>query len=210
MAAAVSADLHRGVRRSCVRAELGATRWGPVVGSAAGALTLAILDLTVWRGGPGSLLAWLAAALGGAAAALALDQPAGSVTDAAPCPARGRLAARLLVAVAAGGCWAVFAVLVVGGVPPGVPVSWVAVCAVGAGLILLGPAVAVLVGGPENREPGSLAASVVVSVVIGLTVVPLPLELDPFDVATAGGAATVSWGCVALASVTVLARSTRP
>ncbi|MET1059226.1 MAG: hypothetical protein ABWX84_06495, partial [Nocardioides sp.] len=198
MAVAVSARPHPGTDRSAVHAELGAVRWGPVAGAGAGAVALALLDLTVWSGGPGSLLTWLSAALTGAAAALALDRPAAAVTDAAPYPSGRRLAARLLVAAGGGACWAAYAALVVGGRPPGVPVSWGAVTTAGLGLLLLAPAVAVLLAGPDNPEPGSLAGSLGVLVVVGLMTVPLPRDLDPFDVSGMGSDATLVWGAVVL------------
>ena len=205
MATAVSAPAHRGVGRSAVRAELGAVRWAPVAGAGAGCAALAVLDLTVWRGGPGSLPAWLSAALGAAAAALALDQPAAAVTDAVPYAYGRRLAARLVVVAFGAACWAGYAALVVRGQPPGVTISWGAVTTAGVGLLLLGPALAVLLGGPDNPEPGSLAGSIVVLTVVGLTIVPLPRGLDAFDVSTMKGDAPLVWGFVALASVLVLA-----
>jgi hypothetical protein len=180
-----------------------------VAGAAAGAATLAALDLTAWRDGPGSLLTWLSAALLGAAGALALDQPARAVTDAAPYSSARRLAARLLVAAGAVLCWAGYSGLVVRGEPAGASRSWTALAVAGTGLVLLGPALAVLLGGPDNREPGSLAGSLVVAVVVGLLVVRLPGGAAPFDVSAAGGDATVIWGGVALLSAVVLARAGR-
>lgn len=210
MAAAVVTPARPGVGRPAVRADLGAIRWGPVAGAGAGAAALALLDLTVWPGGPGSLLTWLSAALASTAAALALDQPAAAVTDAAPYPFGRRLAARLLVAAVAVACWVGYAGLVVSGQPSGVTVSWGAVTTAGVGLLLLGPAVAVLLAGPDNREPGSLAGSLVVLAVVGLTTVPLPRGLTPFDVSTLESDATLVWGTVGLLSVSVLTWAARP
>ncbi len=209
MASAVSTRLHPTVGHPAVRAELGAIRWGPVAGTGAAAVTLALLDLSMWRGGPGSLLTWLSAALAATAAALALDQPAAAVTDAAPYPFRRRLAARLLVAAVAGACWAGYAGLVVSGQPSGVSVSWGAVTTAGFGLLLLAPALAVLLGGPDNREPGSLAGSLVVLVVVGLMTIPLPRELDPFDVSAIDADATLVWSAVILLSASVLTWAAR-
>jgi hypothetical protein len=87
--------------------------------------------------------------------------------------------------------------------------SWTAVATAGLGLVLLGPAVAVLLAGPDNREPGSLAASLLVSVVVGLMVVPLPWDLAPFDVSAATGGATMAWGAVAVCSAVVLVWAAR-
>lgn len=195
-----------GVCRSAARAELGAVRWGPAVGAAAGAAALAGLDLTVWREGPGSPLAWLSAALLASAAALALDQPAGAVTEAAPYALGRRLAARLLVAGIAVVGWAGYAGLVAQSAPS---VSWPALAVAGSGLVLTGPALAVLLGGPDNREPGSLAASLLVAVVVGLMVVPLPAGLRPFDVSGTSGGGVLVWAAVAASAVAVLARAAR-
>lgn len=210
MAVAVRPAPQPGIDRSAVRAELGAIRWGPVAGAGVAAAALAMLDLTVWRGGPGSLLTWLSAALAATAAALALDQPAAAVTAAAPYSGNRRLAARLLVAAAAGACWAGYAGLVASDQPSGVTVSWGAVTTAGVGLILLGPAVAVLLAGPDSREPGSLAGSLVVAVVIGLMTVSLPHDLHPLDVSDIGSDATRVWGAVTILSVSVLAWAQRP
>jgi len=209
VATALSTRPHAGVDRSAVRAELGAVRWGPVAGAAGGAAVLALLDLTVWRGGPGSLLTWLCAALAATAAALALDRPAAAVTEAAPYSPRRRLAARLLVGLCAGACWAGYAALVADDHDPASTVSWGALTTAGVGLLLLGPAAALLLTGPDNREPGSLAGALVVAFVIGLMVGPLPREVRPFDVSTLGGDATLLWGAVSLISVSVLARVAR-
>lgn len=209
MAAAVSTRTHPGADRSAVRAELGAVRWAPVAGAGAGAAALALLDLAVWRDGPGSLLTWLSAALAATAAALALDQPAAGVTDVVPYSRARRLTARLLVVVVAVACWAAYAGLVVGDEPSGVTVSWGAVTAAGLGLILLGPALAAILARPDNREPGSLAGSLVVLAVVGLVTVQLPGDLDPFDVSTLGSDATLVWGVVAGASGLVLAWAAR-
>jgi hypothetical protein len=209
MAAAVSTTSRPGVGRSAAGAELGAVRWGPIAGAGAGAVALSVLDLTLWRDGPGSALTWLAAALGAAAAALALDQPAAAVTDAAPHPLRTRLALRLLVAAFGGCCWAGYAALVVHGAPTGVTVSWIALTTAGTGLLLLGPAAAVLLARADNLEPGSLAGSFVVVLVVGLMTVPLPRGLNPFDVSAVGSDATMSWGAVALTSTAILVWAAR-
>ena len=67
---------------STIRAELRAVHWSPVVGGLAAAAGLAVLDLTVWPGGPGSQLLWLVAGLLGGSVAVALDDPAATLTRA--------------------------------------------------------------------------------------------------------------------------------
>ncbi len=57
-------------------------------------------------------------------------------------------------------------------------------------------------------EPG-LVASVLVAVVIGLFVVPLPRGFQPLQVADAWSNATLVWGVVAVVSAGVLVRASR-
>jgi hypothetical protein len=189
--------------------ELQAIRWGPVAGSVAAATMLAILDLTVWAGGPGSVLTWLCAALLGGAGALAFDQPAGSVTDAAPYPVGLRVASRLLVTVGGGVGWCAYAWAVSDGQPQGAFVSSTALTVIGEALLLAGPAAALVLSGPDNRDPGALVASGLVAAVVGLLVLPLPGGLAPLDVADAWNRATVLWTLVAIASGAVIVQSSR-
>src|SRR3954451_19774060 len=209
MAPEVTVGVGRGVRRPGLLIELGAIRWGPVAGASAAATLLAVLDLTVWPRGPGSMLTWLCAALLGGAAALAFDQPASSVTQATPYPAGLRIASRLLVVAGGGVGWSAYAWTVADGQPQSVSVSWTALTLVGAGLLLIGPAASLVLSGPDNRDPGALVASVLVAIVIGLLVVPLPGDVDPFDVADAWTKATAIWGVVAVACAAVLMQSSR-
>lgn len=208
MAAALTAPGRgRALRLHGMLAELCAIRWGPVAASVAVATLLAILDLTVWTGGPGSMLTWLCAALLGGAGALAFDQPAGSVTDAAPYPLELRVAGRLLVTVAGGLGWSAYAWAVSHGQPQGAFVSWTALTLIGEALLLAGPAAAVVLSRPDSRDPGALVASVLVAIVVGLLVLPLPGGLVPLDVADAWNTTTVLWSIVAIAAATAIVHS---
>lgn len=209
MAAQVTAGLHLDVRRSGVVMELAAISWGPIAGAVAVATFLAIVDLTVWAGGPGSMLTWVCAALLGGAAALAFDEPAGAVAQAAPYPAGLRISCRLLVAACGGLGWFGYAWAVSAGQPRGTTVSWSALATTGVALLLAGPASALALSGSGNRDSGGLIASVLVAVVIGLLVVPLPRGFEPLHVADAWSHATLVWVLVAVVSAAVLVRASR-
>ena len=193
-----------------IHAELRAVRWSPVAGGLAAATGLAVLDLTIWPGGPGSQLVWLVAGLLGGSVAVALDDPAVTLTGAVPTPRWRRTTIRLLVGVAALTGWTVYVVRVVGETStPADPVSWAALVLIGTALVLATAGPAAALGRSRAGEPGSVVASTAVVSVLGLMVLPLPGDVAAYDVSepwtdatalwtvlgTAGGAALV-WGVV--------------
>ena len=179
---------------TAVRAELGAVRWGPVAGGLAAAAGLAVLDLTIWPGGPGSQLLWLVAGLLGGSVAVALDDPAATLTRAVPTRAWWRTAIRLLVAVGALAAWSAYVARVADAVSvPGAPVSWLALVLIGTALVLAAAGPAAALGRCGAGEPGSVVASMAVVFVLGLMILPLPRDLAAYDVSERWTDATASW-----------------
>jgi hypothetical protein len=175
-------------------AELRAVRWGPVAGGLAAAVGLAVLDLTIWPGGPGSQLLWLVAGLLGASVATALDDPAATITGALPTPRWWRAAIRLLVAVGALVAWSAYVARVADAVSaPGEPVSWIALVLIGTALVLVTAGPAAALGRSGTGEPGSVVASMAVVSVLGLMILPLPLDIAAYDISERWTDATALW-----------------
>lgn len=182
------------------RAELESVRWGPVVVTSLTAAALVALDLTVWPRGPGSELTWLVAGLLGGSAALALDDPAATVTRAVPVGVPLRTAIRLGVAAVAVAAWCGYAARVVAAVrADGGTVSWPALALVGVSLVCASTGAAAALG--AGGEPGAVVAGAAVLVALGLMVVPLPWSVAPYDVGSAGTRETVLWLGVAALGV---------
>ncbi len=182
---------------STLLAELRAVHWSPVVGGLAAAAGLAALDLTIWPGGPGSELLWLVASLLAGAVAVALDDPAATLTRALPTRQWWRTAARLLVAVGALAAWSGYVARVAAAsAPTGAAVSWLALVLVGAALVLAVAGPAAASGRALAGEPGSLVASSAVVVVLGLLILPLPGDLAVYDVSERWNDTTASWTVV--------------
>jgi hypothetical protein len=188
-----------------VRAELGAVPWGPVTVGLAAATGLAVLDLTVWPSGPGSQLLWLVPGLLGGSVAVALDDPAATLTRATPTPRRWRTAIRLLVAVAAVGGWSAYVARVVDATSsPGEPASWLALVLIGTALVLAAAGTAAALGRAGTGEPGSVVASMAVVSVLGLMILPLPRDLAPYDVSERWTDSTTLWTVVGTIGVAAL------
>ena len=154
-----------------------------------------MLDLTIWPGGPGSQLLWLVAALLGGSVAIALDDPAATVTDAVPTPATGggsRSGCWSAAGALAG--WSAYAARVADAVSvPGAPVSWLALVLIGTALVLVAAGPAAALGRSGAGEPGSVVASMAVVFVLGLMILPLPRDFAAYDVSERWTDATASW-----------------
>jgi hypothetical protein len=189
-----------------LRAELGAVRWAPVVGGLAAATGLAVLDLTVWPGGPASQLLWLVAGLLGGSVAVALDDPTVTLTRAVPTSRGWRAAIRLLVAVGAVTGWGAYAARVADEVSaPAQSVSWIALVLIGTGLVLSAAGAAAALGRSGAGEPGSVVASIAVVSVLGLMILPLPRDVAPYDVSERWTDATRLWSAVGALGLAALA-----
>lgn len=179
---------------STIFAELRAVPWSPVVGGLAVAVALAVLDLTIWPGGPGSPLLWLLAGQLAGSVALALDDPAATLTRAMPTPRRWRTAIRLLVALGALAAWSGYAARVADTTSlPGDPVSWLALVLIGVALVLAAAGAAAALGRALAGEPGSVVASIAVVLVLGLMILPLPGGLSAYDVSQRWSDTTALW-----------------
>lgn len=197
------------VTRAAVLAELAAVRWSPIAGAIGAAAVLAALDLAVWPGGPLALLAWLSAAMLGGAAALTLDEPRHDPSLAVPTSRRLRTAARLLLPMLAFGAWLAYA----GGVTAAIrreggTVSWAALAVVGIAAVVAAASAAAVLRRAGHAEPGGVVASSAVAIALGLTLVPLPGRLHPYDVSALNGS-SVLWVAVAGLSLAGLWWSTR-
>ena len=176
------------------RAELGAVPWGPVTAGLAAGTGLAVLDLTVWPGGPGSQVLWLVAGLLGGSVAIALDDPTATITGAVPTPRRRRAAIRLLTAVVALAVWGGYVARATDLVStPGDPVSWLALVLIGTSLALAAAGSAAALGRAGAGEPGSVVESLAVVLVLGLMILPLPRDLAPYDVSGRWTDSTALW-----------------
>ena len=191
---------------STIRAELRAVRWSPVAGGLAAAAGLAALDLTIWPGGPGSQLLWLVAGLLGGSVAVALDDPAATLTRAMPTRQWRRTAIRLVVAVVALAEWSGYVARVADATSlPGEPVSWLALVLIGTALVLATAGPAAALGRARAGEPGSVVASVAVVLVLGLMILPLPRDLAPYDVSERWSDATALWTVLGVIGAAALA-----
>ncbi len=197
------------VARAAVLAELRTIRWSPVVGALLAAGALAVLDLTVWAGGPLTFLTWLSAAILGGGAALALDEAPYALGGEPPTSRRVRTVVRLLPPLLGIAGWVAYSwrasalVEAEGGV-----VSWTTLSTVGAGSVIAAAACASLLGRTGHEEPGGLIACSAVAVAVGLALVPLPDGLDPRDVSSLN-ATTGLWAAVAGVSAVGLWWGTR-
>lgn len=183
-------------RLTAVRAELRAMRWSPVLGAVLLAGALMVLDVTVWPNGPGTALAWLAAALLGGGACLALDDPSGDLTDTSPTTRRCRTGARgvaVLVPALAG--WTAYTGVVAR--ETGGSASWPALVLIGAALALAGFTSGALMRRAGTAEPGAVVAPGLLALVLGLMLVPLPGDLYPYDTSATWTDATVLWTVLA-------------
>lgn len=178
---------------SIILAELRAVHWRSVVGGVAAAAALAVLDLTIWPGRPGSQLLWLVASLLAGSVAVALDDPAATLTRAMPTRRRWRTAIRLLVAVGALTAWSGYVAQVAAASLPGEPASWLALVLIGATVVLASAGAAAALGRALGGEPGSVVASVAVVLVLGLMILPLPRDLAAYDVSERWSDATALW-----------------
>lgn len=179
---------------STIRAELRAVPWSPVTGGLAAAAGLAVLDLTIWPGGPGSQLLWLVAGLLGGSVAVALDDPAATLTRAVPTPRWRRTAIRSLIAVGALVAWSAYVARVADATAaPGEPVSWPALVFIGTAVVLATAGPAAALGRSGATEPGSIAASMAVVCVLGLMILPLPRDIAAYDVSERWTDATALW-----------------
>ena len=185
-----------------VRAELGAVPWGPVTVGLAAATGLAVLDLTVWPGGPGSQLLWLVAGLLGGSVAVALDDPVATLTRATPTPRWWRTAIRLLVAVGALVAWGGYVARVADATS--LPVSWLALALIGTALVLVAAGTAAALGRAGTGEPGSVVASMAVVIVLGLMILPLPGDLAPYDASGRWTDSTAMWAVVGVIGAAAL------
>jgi hypothetical protein len=177
-----------------------------VAGGLFASAALAVLDLTIWPGGPGSELLWLVAALLGGAVAIALDDPAATVTDAVPIPRWWRVAIRLLVGAGALAGWGAYVARVTDAVSvPAAPVSWLALVLIGTALVLLAAGPAAALGRSGAGEPGSVVASMAVVSVLGLMILPLPGDFAAYDVSERWTDATASWTVLGAAGAAALA-----
>jgi hypothetical protein len=161
------------------------------------AVGLAVLDLTIWPGGPGSQLLWLVAGLFGASTAVALDDPGATVTRAVPTPRSWRAATRLMIAVGALVVWSAYVARVADAVSvPGEPVSWLALVLIGTALVLVcvGPAASL----------GSVVASMAVMSVLGLMILPLPGDFAAYDVSGRWTDATALWAVLGATGMAAL------
>ena len=149
-------------------AELRAVRWGPPTGTLGAAAALTGLDLWLWSGGR-AVVAWVVAALLGGTAALALDGTY-DAGDATPVGRRPRLLVRLVGTLVAVAAWMGYAAQI--GADDRVPLAPLA--AVGAALVGLGAAATVALERRPVGEPGALVTGGLVTVVVGLTVLPVP------------------------------------
>ena len=191
---------------STIRAELRAVHWSPVAGGLAAAAGLAVLDLTIWPGGPGSQLLWLVAGLLGGSVAVALDDPAATLTRAMPTRQWRRTTIRLLVAVVALAAWSGYVAQVADATSlPGEPVSWLALVLIGTALVLAAAGPAAALGRARAGEPGSVVASMAVVLVLGLMILPLPRDLAPYDVSERWSEATALWTVLGAVGAAALA-----
>ena len=180
--------------------------WSPVVGGLAAAAGLAVLDLTIWPGGPGSQLLWLVAGLLGGSVAVALDDPAATLTRAMPTRQWRRTAIRLLVAVVALAAWSGYVARVADATSlPAEPVSWLALVLIGTALVLAAAGPAAALGRARAGEPGSVVASMAVMLVLGLLILPLPRDLAPYDVSERWSDAIALWTVLAALGAVALA-----
>ena len=181
-------------------------RGAPVAVGLAAAAGLAVLDLTIWPGGPGSQLLWLVAGLLGGSVAVALDDPAATLTRATPTPRWWRTVIRLLVGVAALAAWGGYVARVADATSaPGEPVSWLALVLIGTALVLVAAGTAAALGRAGTGEPGSVVASMAVVFVLGLMILPLPHDLAPYDVSGRWTDSTALWTVVGAIGVAALA-----
>jgi hypothetical protein len=161
---------------------------------------LAVLDLTIWPGGPGSQLLWLVAGLLGGSVAVALDDPAATVTGVVPTRRWWRTAIRMLVAVGALVAWGAY----VARVTDTVSASWLAAVFVGATLVLAAAGAATALGRARSGEPGSVVASMTVVSVLGLMILPLPRDFAAYDVSGRWTDATALWALLGTAGTAAL------
>jgi hypothetical protein len=188
------------------RAELGAVPWGPVAVGLTAAAGLAVLDLTIWPSGPGSQLLWLVASLLGGSVAVALDDPASTVTCALPTPRWWRTAIRMLVAVGALAAWSGYVARVADAVSAqGEPVSWLALAVIGTALVLVAAGFAAALGRAGTGEPGSVVASLAVMSVLGLMILPLPRDVAVYDASERWTDATALWTVLGVIGAAALA-----
>jgi hypothetical protein len=190
---------------TAVRAELAAVPWSTVVAGLVTAAGLAVLDLTIWPGGPGSQLIWLVAGLFGGSVAVGLDDPAATLTSATPTRQRWRTAIRLLIAVGALVAWSAYVARVADAVSAsGEPVSWLALVFIGTALVLGCAGSAAALGRTRSGEPGSVVASMAVVAVLGLMILPLPRDFPAYDVSERWTDTTALWAVLGTAGTAAL------
>ncbi|MFW5468605.1 hypothetical protein ACOCJ4_01015 [Knoellia sp. CPCC 206435] len=180
------------VTPAALGAELQAVSWRPVLGAAAAAVTLLVLDLTAWPRGPGAVTAWLGAALLAGSAAFAMDQPAAGIVRSAPTSAAWRIVVRAAPGVAALAVWAAYAVLWRSRTEVAAP-TWWAQLLVGSALLLLGAGVCATLVRREQVEPAAAVAGALVFAVLALGLVPLPGDVQALDLSGTRGSTTAFW-----------------
>lgn len=188
-----------------LRAELGAVRWGPVVGLAAGGAALLGLDAAGWPGGQGSFSLWLGLGLLAAAFAFVVDQPSRALLLACPVTGRHRLGIRMLVWVACAAVWTGSALVTVHrSGSAGLDAAALTVSGLGTLLLIAAGALAA-----HNRaaldEPGTAVGSAAVVGVLTTVMMQSRLgDVRPLSVTELTGESRMLWSVVCVVAIGAL------
>lgn len=193
---------------AALAAELRAVTWPPVVGAAAGAALLLVLDATVWPHGPGAVTAWLGATLLAAAACFALDQPAEDVVRSAPTSRAWRTVVRASGGLVALSVWAAYAVWWRSELSVGIP-SWWAQGLVGLSLVAVGLGTCAVRVRRGQVEPAAAVSGGLVFAVLALGLVPVPGDVQALDLSGGRGSTTAFWLAVGAAGAVGLVWGSR-
>ena len=185
------------VTPAALGAELRAVSWRPVLGAAAAAVLLLVLDATLWPRGPGAVTAWLGAALLAAAAAFTIDQPAEDVVRSAPTSRSWRTAVRSAAGLASLALWCAYAVLWRSQASQASPAQdaprWWAQALVGTALVVLALGLCAGLVRRGQVEPAAAVAGGLVIAVLALGLVPIPGDVAALDLSGTRGSTTAFW-----------------
>jgi hypothetical protein len=196
------------VTRSALTAELRAVAWRPVLGASAAAVLVLALDATVWPGGPGSVTAWLGAALLAGAASFALDQPAAGAVQSVPTSRAWRMAVRAAAGLVVLATWIAYAGVWRAQRPVAAPAWWAQVL-VGAALVAVGLGMCAALLRRGQDEPAATVAGGLVLAVLALGMVPIPGDVAVLDLSGERGSTTAFWTALAVAGAVGLAWGSR-
>ena len=196
------------VTRSALAAELRAVGWRPVLGASAAALVVLGLDAAAWPAGPGSVTAWLGAALLAAAACFAFDQPAAGTVQCVPTSRAWRLGVRAGAGLVALAVWIAYAVVWRAQLAVAVPAWWAQLLAGGA-LVAVGLGICAALVRRGQDEPASIVAGGLVFAVLAVGLVPVPGDVLVLDLSGQRGSTTAFWVVIGLLGVIGLAWGSR-